>query len=73
MKLININRLRQEDVNDVLERVSAERDDIKELMFVYQTYDGEYHSGWSYMDDRFASVGALYCLLNDLSCHDEEE
>jgi Tat protein secretion system quality control protein TatD with DNase activity len=64
-KLIHIDRT-QKQVVDILERLSEEQENIKELIVFYMDKEGVYHSLSSDINDEIYLAGILHSMVNNL-------
>ncbi|MEW6185593.1 MAG: hypothetical protein AB1585_07635 [Thermodesulfobacteriota bacterium] len=64
-KLIHIDRT-QKQVVDILERLSEEQENIKELIVFYMDKEGIYHSLSSDINDEIYLSGILHSMVNNL-------
>jgi hypothetical protein len=64
-KLIHIDRT-QKQVVDILERISEEQENIKELIVFYMDKEGIYHSLSSDISDEIYLAGILHSMVNNL-------
>jgi hypothetical protein len=64
-KLIHIDRT-QKQVVDILERLSDNNEDIKELIVFYMDKEGVYHSLSSDINDEIYLAGILHSMVNNL-------
>jgi hypothetical protein len=64
-KLIHIDRTRKQVV-DILERLSEEQENMKELIVFYMDKEGVYHSLSSDIGDEIYLAGILHSMVNNL-------
>lgn len=64
-KLIHIDRT-QKQVVDIIDRLSEEQANIKELIVFYMDKEGVYHSLSSDINDEIYLAGILHSMVNNL-------